>query len=206
MSWKVRPEGSATVTDVPTLEELAAGLEEGAWAPTDEVRGPDDADWTPIEEHPQLAEAVALEPLPSHGDDETHIDMTPLIDVVMVLLVFFILLFTYTVLEKRLEAPNASSDKTTVATITEDEVKEQMVHVVVKREDGKTVYRVEDKVVPPERLVAELRSYVRPTHNTLLLESDDDVPHGDVVQLEDFAKEAGIERVNLLSPQEEKKP
>ena len=109
MTWKVRQEGSPQVRADLTTEQVVAGLEEGEWAPTDEVRGPDDRDWMPFENHPVFAEAVALEPLPSHDDDETHVDMTPLIDVAMVLLVFFILIFTYSVLEKRLDAPNASA-------------------------------------------------------------------------------------------------
>jgi len=87
MTWKVREEGSPNVRDGLSLQQVLDGLEDGEYGPTDEVRGPDDADWTPFENHPVFAEAVALEPLPSHDDEETHVDMTPLIDVAMVLLV-----------------------------------------------------------------------------------------------------------------------
>ena len=101
MTWKVRQEGSPQVREGLSTAQVLTGLEEGEWAPTDEVRGPDDRDWVRFEDHPAFADAVALEPLPSPNDDETHVDMTPLIDVAMVLLVFFILIFTYSVLEKR---------------------------------------------------------------------------------------------------------
>jgi biopolymer transport protein ExbD len=133
--------------------------------------------------------------------------MTPLIDVTMVLLVFFILLFTYSVLEKRLEAPNATAGHIGPATITQAEVKNQMIMASALRENGKTVFRVEDKEVPRERLEAELLAFVRQTkHTTLLLDAARDVPHGDTVYIEDKAKGAGMERVLLLAPAEEKKP
>jgi biopolymer transport protein ExbD len=198
MTWKVREEGSPRVRDGLSLEQVFEGLAEGEWSPTDEVRGPDDADWTRFENHPTFADAVALEPLPSHEDDETHIDMTPLIDVAMVLLVFFILIFTYAVLEKRLEAPSAG--QTGPAVITDKEVTDLMIKVTVRRENGKTVYRIEDNAdpVPPERLLGELAQFVRKTKHTMLaLEVEADVPHGDTVFVEDQARGAGMERVLL---------
>jgi biopolymer transport protein ExbD len=205
MTWKVRPEGSPQVREGLTTEQVLTGLEEGEWSPTDEVRGPDDRDWVQFENHPVFAEAVAMEPLPSHDDDETHVDMTPLIDVAMVLLVFFILIFTYSVLEKRLDAPNASAAHAGPAIITKEEVKQQMIQVTVRRQEGRSVFQVEDKVVPKELLLAEMRGYVRKDNRTtLLLDADPDVPHGDTVYVEDMARGAGMERVLLLAPPEKK--
>ena len=66
--------------------------------PTDEVRGPGATAWVAIENHPQLAEVVAdLEPPPRAHDDETHLDMNALIDVCLVLLIFFMMTTTYAV-------------------------------------------------------------------------------------------------------------
>jgi biopolymer transport protein ExbD len=205
--WKVRQEGSPQVRTGLSLQQVLENLEDGEWGPTDEVRGPDDADWKQFEDHPVFADAVAFEPLPAPEQDETHVDMTPLIDVTMVLLVFFILLFTYSVLEKRLEAPNATAGHIGPVTITQEEVKNQMIMVSARRENGKTVFRIEDKEVPRERLETELSGFVRQTkHTTLLLDASPDVPHGDTVYIEDKAKGAGLERVLLLAPPEEKKP
>ncbi len=206
-AWKVRQEGSPQARQGLSLPQVLQDLEEGEWGPTDEVRGPDDADWRRFEDHPQFADVVALEPLPQPEQDETHVDMTPLIDVTMVLLVFFILLFTYSVLEKRLEAPSASPQSVGPAIITPDQVKNQMILVAARRENGKTVFRIEDKEVPRERLESGLSGFVRQTrHTTLLLDASPDVPHGDVVYIEDKAKGAGMERMLLLAPPEEKKP
>jgi biopolymer transport protein ExbD len=196
MTWKVREEGSPRVREGLSLEQVLEGLEEGEWEPTDEVRGPDDRDWTRFENHPQFADAVALEPLPTHADEETHIDMTPIIDVAMVLLVFFILIFTYSVLERRLEAPEAGEAGPVV--VTKEQVKNEMIQVTVTRENGQTVYRVQDdpNPVPRDQLGVVLGRFVRSTrHIKLLLVVDGDVEFGDTVFVRDQAKGAGMDEV-----------
>jgi len=196
MTWKVREEGSPQVREGLSLEQVHEGLEEGEWGPTDEVRGPDDSDWTRFENHPQFADAVAMEPLPTHEDEETHIDMTPIIDVAMVLLVFFILIFTYSVLEKRLESPALGEDGPAV--VTTDQVKNEMIKVTATREEGHTVYRVQDDPAPvrAEDLGAVLGKYVRSTsRTTLLLVVGDKVEYGDTVFVRDQAKGAGMDQV-----------
>jgi biopolymer transport protein ExbD len=196
MIWKVREEGSPRVRVCLSLEQVVEGLEDGEWGPTDEVRGPDDPDWTRFESHPQFADAVALEPLPTHEDEETHIDMTPIIDVAMVLLVFFILIFTYSVLEKRLEAPAAGQDGP--ALVTTAEVKNDMIKVTATWENDHTVYRVQDDPtpVPADQLKTVLTRYVGSTgHTKLLLVVGDKVEFGDTVFVRDQAKGAGMAEV-----------
>jgi biopolymer transport protein ExbD len=209
MTWKIRHEGSPRSIEGLSLTQVLEGLQDGLWEPTDEVQGPDDPDWVAIENHPQLAEAAAdLEPPPPRTyDDETRLDMNALIDVCMVLLVFFILTTSYVALQKRLELPGVTGGEVGLPVVTEKEVAEQMIHVVVKMEDGKPVFRVEKKVVPEERLLAELKGFVRQTSRTrLLLEHDFDVPHGAVVAVQDAAKGAGMERVLVPVPDAELKP
>ena len=190
------------------MTEVMAGLQDGLWEPTDEVHGPDDVDWVAIENHPLLAEAAAeLEPPPPRTyDDETRLDMNALIDVCLVLLIFFILTTSYAALQKRLNLPSVTGGEAGVAVIKDTDVKEQMIHVVVKMEDGKPVYLVEKKTVPEERLRAELTGFVKQTSKTrLLLEHDVDVPHGAVVAVQDAANGAGMYRVLLLVPDSELK-
>jgi biopolymer transport protein ExbD len=204
MTWKVRHEGSPRSVDDLTPEQVAEGLRDGLWEPTDEVMGPDDPDWVPIESHPLLEEAAAdVEPPPApEHDDETRLDMNALIDVTLVLLVFFILTTTYATLQARLEAPTVSRDKDTgVVVLTKKQVDNQMILVSATMQDGEPVIRVEDKVVEPERLTAELRKFVRDTGKTvLLLKHDDDVPHDTVVKIIDAAKGAGMDSVKQLLP------
>jgi biopolymer transport protein ExbD len=202
MNWKIRHEGSPREVEL-SLEDILTGLENGVWEPTDEVMGPGEADWVPIESHPQLAEAAAeLEPPPAKvHDDETHLDMNALIDVTMVLLIFFILTTSYAALQKRLEAPGASKDSPKVAVVTDKQVEEQMILVEAKAGPSGPVILVEGKQVEPHRLLVELRGYVRNTgKTTLLLKHDDDVPQETVVTIIDQAKGAGMDRVRLVVP------
>jgi len=206
--WKIRHQGSPSALSDLTLAQVAEGLADGRWEPTDEVMGPADKEWVPIESHPQLEEIAAqLEPPPPrHYDDETRLDMNALIDVCLVLLIFFILTTSYAVLQKRMEAPGVSGDKAGPAVITTEKVAQQMIRVTVRMENGNPVYKVEDQVVDPNNLQAELRRFVRATSKTqLLFEHDYDVPHGAVVAVQDAAKLAGMEKVSLVLPDKGKK-
>jgi biopolymer transport protein ExbD len=208
MNWKVRHEGSPASLDDLTLAQVAEGLADGRWEPTDEVMGPDDSTWVPIESHPQLAEIAAeLEPPPPRVyDDETRLDMNALIDVCLVLLIFFILTTSYAVLQKRLEAPGVTGERTGPAIVTKEEIKQQLIRVTLRMEDGKPVTRLEDNPIDPNRLEAELSGFVRATRKTqLLLEHDDDVPESAVVAVLDAAKGAGMEKVKLALPDKPKR-
>src|SRR4051794_10516545 len=128
MNWKVRHEGSPQFVEM-TQQELLQGLLDGLWEPTDEVMGPGENAWTAIENHPALAKvAEELEPKPVKTyDDETRLDMNALIDVTLVLLIFFILTTTVAAMQKRLEAPTPEEGKVKVAVITDKQVQEQYI-------------------------------------------------------------------------------
>jgi biopolymer transport protein ExbD len=130
--------------------------------------------------------------------------MNALIDVCLVLLIFFILTTSYAVLQKHLEAPGVNAEKVGLPVVTKEKVQQQMVHVVVKMESGKPVIRVENQVVDPIALQSELRRFLKATSKTqLLLEHDRDVPHGAVVAVLDAAKGAGMEKVSLVVPEKQ---
>jgi len=128
MNWKIRHEGSPEHVEM-SLEQLQQGLADGVWEPTDEVLGPGETEWLPIESHPALAELAAdLEPPPPRTyDDETRLDMTPLIDVCLVLLVFFMLTATVAALQTRLDAPGIEKDNKRIPVVTKDHVDKQMI-------------------------------------------------------------------------------
>lgn len=201
--WKIRHQGSPTALSDLTLTQVAEGLADGRWEPTDEVMGPNDATWVPIEIHPQL-EAIAAElepPPPHHYDDETRLDMTPLIDVCLVLLIFFILTTSYAVLQKRMEAASISTEKTGPATVTTEKINQQMIWLKVKMENGQPAFSIETQPIDANKLDDELRKYRRATEKTqLLLQMDDDVPHSVEVAVFDAARIAGIQKVALAPP------
>jgi biopolymer transport protein ExbD len=201
MSWKVRHEGSPRTVENLSPGQIAQGLEDGLWEPTDEVQAPDDTTWTPIENHPVFAEVAAdidLTP-PKKPDEGTHLDMVALIDVCLVLLIFFILTTGYAALQKMLELGSLSVDeKNGVKYVTETQVKDMMLRISVQMENGKPVIRLENEEVKPEDLPARLQSLVRQTRKVHLIAShDNDVPWGAVVPIHDAAKFAGIQEAVL---------
>ena len=199
MSWQVRHEGSPRSVEGLSLPQVREGMRDGLWEPTDEVRGDGDDGWVAIESHPQLAEAAAdMEPPPSRTyDDETHLDMNAMIDVCLVLLIFFILTTSYVALQKRLEAPGTTSKQVGKLKVVKDTDLPALVHVVIKQENGRPVIRVEDQVVEPAGLVKALRDLAKGGKTSMFLEHDGDVPHEAVVTVLDKARGAGIGKVQL---------
>jgi biopolymer transport protein ExbD len=215
MTWKVRHEGSPHAIEGLSLPQVAQGLLDGQWEPTDEVMGPDDQHWIALENHPQLAEVAAeVEPPPQKPyDDETRLDMTALIDVCLVLLVFFILTTTYAALQRLIEAPNMTARRDQGAPkVTRDQVKEFMVKVDVRmqregegaNEKDVPVIRVEGEPVSRDQLLTALARFHSDTRKTeVLIDHSPRVPYGTVIAIQDAAKGAGYDKVHILIPREE---
>jgi biopolymer transport protein ExbD len=195
MSWSARHEGSPRAVDGLTPGQLAQGLMDGAWEPTDEVMGPDDTRWVAFESHPVFADVcLDLEPPPARTyDDETRLDMTPLIDVCLVLLIFFILTTTYAAIQKMLDLPGMTAEGLGPRVVTKEQVDSYMIRAEVRMEK-----------VDRAALVPALARYRLEKKKTeLLLDHSPTVPHGAVVAVQDAAKGAEIQKVHILVPKEE---
>jgi biopolymer transport protein ExbD len=214
MSWQIRHEGSPQAKGGLTLPQILDGLRDGAWEPTDEVKGPSDRDWVAIENHPQLAEVAAdLEPPPPRGhDDETNLDMNALIDVCLVLLIFFMLTTSYAAaVQKLVPLPTVPTDKAKAPhVLRRDQVKRDMISVEARADKtGKPVIRVENqamtvlredgRTLDGPRLTEALRPYVRgePRKTEMVLDARD-VPWGLVIAIQDAAKAAGVNVIHYL--------
>ena len=213
MSWKIRHEGSPRHLEGLTLAQIVQGLRDGQWEPTDEVMGPEDAAWVAIADHPQLAEVAAdLEPPPRPHPDETHLDMNALIDVCLVLLIFFMLTTTYVAaVQKVVPLPTVEErQKKGTKVIRADQVRRQMIRVQATADKaGKLTVRVEGQTLPVvqadgqtldhskfrEALIPYTRGEERKTE--MLLDARD-VTWGTVIALQDAAKDAGVRVVNHL--------
>ncbi len=201
MSWKIRHEGSPRSVEGLSLQAVVDGLQDGLWEPTDEVMGPDDPQWTAIENHPQLADiAMDIEPPPPKVyDDETRLDMNPLIDVALVLLIFFILTTSYAALQKMLDMPKMSADKPGVPVYKQEDVEKVTIRVDIRLENGKPVIRVEGQPTDSEALVPTLQKLVSTTHKKqLLVDHEPGVEWAKVVEVIDAAKGADIPNVIFL--------
>ena len=205
MTWNIRHEGSPKPVEGLSIEEVLQGLADGNWEATAEVMGPNDKKWTKLEEHPQFAELAAEfeEPPPRiYGDEDAHVDMNALIDVCMVLLIFFILTTSYAALQSRLESPDVApkdDDQAEAVKIITDQEQEQSIHVVVSMENGKPVIMVEGTKAAPDQVEAELKKLVRSSKKTtLLLEVNPKVPVGISLPIQRDAAAAGMNKIQRV--------
>jgi biopolymer transport protein ExbD len=202
MMWSVRHQGSPKAVAGLSSAAVLEGVADGLWESQDEVRGETDVRWQPLAQHATFAEAVAdLEPPPrAEPEDETRLDMNPLIDVCLVLLIFFILTTTYETIRKVLDMPGMTQSKLDAGArkSAAEKVKEFTIRITARGDAGKTTIRVEDQEVRPEDLTQKLSQFVKASNKRQVLLDAQGVEWGVVVQIMDAAKAANIEKTLLL--------
>jgi biopolymer transport protein ExbD len=194
--WSVRHAGSPESVDGLTAEDVLDGVREDIWDPSDEVMGPDDPDWVALELHPVFAQAMADydPPPPKEPPDETKLDMNPLIDVALVLLIFFMLTTTYEELRKEFLAP--AGEGQTGTTVTDPELQKTTIRVTATMQGDQPVYHVEGEVVPQKELEAKFLQYKEQTgRDRLAMEVAPDVPWRAVIAIQDAAAGAKFQEI-----------
>jgi biopolymer transport protein ExbD len=195
--WLVRPEGSPQAIRLASAEEVLTGIREGHWLPSDEVQGPGENQWRSIDTHPQFADSVAewLTP-PRLHEDETHLDMNPLIDVCLVLLIFFILTITYASLERAIDVPPLNPDKKGPAQVNYKDIKDQVFVVTARMDGNRPVVRIEKQEVPIHQIAKEMKRIIDSTgRREMVLDVDKAVPWGIVTAILDAAKGNGVRNI-----------
>jgi biopolymer transport protein ExbD len=200
MSWRIRREGTTTATTLPSAQAIIDGLKDGQWATSDEIAGPGEAMFRAIESHPSFAEAVAeLEELPPAPEEETHLDMNPLIDVALVLLIFFILTATYSTLRRTVELPPEPPEENLAKSAVPKlkDLQDRVFKVIVRMETAETpVIRVEGKVVPVEELEAEMTEWVKKKGRTeAYVDVGADVEWGLEIKIIEATRGAEVRRI-----------
>ena len=196
--WNIRHEGSPQSVDGVTAEDILDGVKEGLWETSDEVMGPDDADWTRLEQHPVFAQAMAdyEPPPPKHPDDETRLDMNPLIDVSLVLLIFFILTTTYEELRKEFNPPGDIQPNPLGKAVADKDLRKTSVRATAQMDGDQIVYRVEDEVVAEDQLEEKFKEHIEKSgHSDLAMEVDPEVPWKAFVRIQDAAAGAKFQQV-----------
>jgi biopolymer transport protein ExbD len=214
MPWQVRHAGSPRIVRDLTLQQLVDGLQDGLWETTDEVVGPGEERWQPIESHPQLADlAQDLDtPPPARHAEATSLDFNALIDVCLVLLIFFILTTSYAnLVQKVVPVPAVKSEsKGRVATL--DNIKKHMIRLqAVADKAGNPVVRIENQTVDVLAAdgksidLAKLRSVLQPyvrgeDRKTELFMDAREVSWETVIQIQDAARSAGVQKIHYWRP------
>jgi biopolymer transport protein ExbD len=210
MAWQLRHEGSPRMVKGLTLPQVVAGLRDGQWEVTDEVMGPGEETWQTIEDHPRLAE-IAEEvgaPPPRRHEEATSLDLNALIDVCLVLLIFFILTTSYVnMVQKVVPLPMVKSDSKAKMVRAAD-VKNHMVKVQVYHDTaGRPVVRVmnqsvdvlsaDGKLIDPAKLREAMAPYVQgPDRKTEMLLDARDITWENAIRLQDGARAAGIQTIH----------
>jgi biopolymer transport protein TolR len=134
-----------------------------------------------------------FKPEPADGGGRSNstlaeINIIPLVDVVLVLLLIFMLTAPMMYRGIDVNLPKASAKPTAV--------EERMVLTVTK---DRTLF-LNDKAVPPTSLDAQLASVFRDRKDkTLYLKADAGLPYGAVVETMDRVRRAGIERLGMVT-------
>ena len=118
----------------------------------------------------------------------SEINITPLVDVVLVLLIIFMV--TAPVLQSGIEV-NVPRTRT-VKEITEE-------RLVVSIDKQQRVYLGNDPV-NINQIAAQIRQRVRdPQHQSIFIRSDEDVPFGAFATVMDAVKQSGISNVSIVT-------
>ncbi len=125
-----------------------------------------------------------------HRSEPPRVDLTPMVDVVFLLLIFFMISTTF------VETPGLTIN---LPKSSSQQVKEKAREVrVYLRADG-TIF-LDRQPVELSYLVEQLQSYgERAADTTFLLMADKEARHGKVVQLMDIAKNAGFTKLAIAT-------
>jgi biopolymer transport protein TolR len=126
------------------------------------------------------------------GDRKADINVTPLIDVLLVLLVIFMVVTPLLTQALESEIPKKAEQ-----VIQEEETSKQLVLKIT--EDGRYLLNQEELTLIG--LPARLRDLFAPAgaRRLIFIDAADGVPYGTVMQIMDLAKGAGAEKIGIVT-------
>jgi len=197
-TWWVRGAGREGAGRAVPFSQLAQAVADNVVGENDEVRGPTDAQFVIVGDHPQLEEYLPLRPVfvPKEAED-AEMDMTPMIDVTFQLLIFFMITAAF-VVQKTLDMPQADQNKEEepIGAPTLSQLAQENIVVSVKI--GGTI-SVDGQTVSVTELGGALKkAYESKKEPELILDIEDDVDHDMVVKVIDGAAGAEIQKIHFV--------
>lgn len=122
------------------------------------------------------------------GRTQVVIEVTPIVDIVFQLLIFFLLTATY------VKNPNFDINLPEASSKLTSNVKEDIRVVILK--DGKMKY--DNKFISPNQLREVFQErFKQDPSSIVLIQADRETKHGKVVEVMDMAKMAGFSRLGI---------
>ena len=191
--WDLRNHDSDSKSILLESIEIQELIVSGLISINDEIRKEGETTWKTFLDYPEFDDTFSVKSSIKHDEDE-NIDMNALIDVCLVLLVFFILLTSYAKLVQHLEAAKTNPDSK-IPSITTTQA-DQKTKVVIKTEAGKTLFYINEQVVESENLTTALKASARKLKSKdLILFYSDDVPYQAVISIQDAARAADFQQI-----------
>jgi len=133
---------------------------------------------------------------PHLNKKSARFDLTPLIDVVFLLLIFFMLTTTFVNLENRVEVNLPSGDFAAA---------EPSQNIIVSITENNTIY-FNGKLIDPLKLSESVAAEIKgEPEKIVVLEADQNVLHGKVIRVMDLLKKGGAEKIAIATqPTEDK--
>lgn len=124
----------------------------------------------------------------THADEEAQVDMTPMLDIVFIMLIFFIVTTSF-VKEKGLDV-NRPKDN------SESNSPSKSLSIAI---DENGVIKMGGREVDIRRVVANVQTFLaeNPT-DTAAIQAHEEAEHGVVVEVMNQTKEAGIDKISIL--------
>lgn len=133
---------------------------------------------------------------PHQNKKSASFNLTPLIDVVFLLLIFFMLTTTFVNLENRIKIDLPTGDFAAA---------EPSENIIVTITENNTIY-LNGKLIDPLKLTESVAAEIKDElEKIVILEADKNVLHGKVIRIMDLLKKGGAERIAIATqPMEEK--
>ena len=130
--------------------------------------------------------------------DDSGLDMTPMVDVTFLLLIFFMITASFSIQKSMQTQPPESNEEGVSQTVTLDDLADTPVIVEIDADDR---IRVDDQPVAGfAQLVGVLAGkLVNENRNELLIEPDARCTHGAVVAVMDAGLEVGMQRIRRVT-------
>lgn len=127
---------------------------------------------------------------PHLNKKDAYFDLTSLIDVVFLLLIFFMLTTSFVNLESRVEVNLPSGDFAAAQTSE---------NVVVSITENNTIY-LNGKLIDPLKLTESVAAEIKGApEKIVVLEADKNVLHGKVIRVMDLLKKGGAEKIAIAT-------